>query len=71
MIIKSEAAYKRVLCTFYLQKGKCTYGDACYKAHGKDELRGQKEPLDDYLVAHRLRNPHVLDFEVRETEAAV
>ena len=59
------------MCAFYKKNGKCTYGDACFKAHGQEELRGQTEPLEDFLVAHRLRNPHVFDFQVRESQAAV
>ena len=52
------------------KKGHCHFGDQCYRAHGQEELRGMHEPLEDFLVGQRMRNPHVLDYQVVDQKVA-
>jgi len=41
--------YKTVLCTYWLEDNWCNYGDKCFYAHGKHELRSRKE-VDSYRM---------------------
>ena len=66
--IINVARYKSILCTEF-QKGKCSREEQCQFAHTQIELREPDQSIEDYLVAHRARNPK-LDFVYSIAHAA-
>jgi len=43
-LAKANPKYKKTLCHFWKETGKCTHGDRCLFAHGEKELRPDVKP---------------------------
>ena len=53
-------------CNEYKYQKLCPRGDDCHFAHEKDELRSRDTPIDDYLLGHKARNPHIYFYIPRK-----
>ena len=64
--IYNPTKFKTMPCNEFMKKKVCPRGDDCHFAHGKEELRSQDMPIDDYLVGHKARNQHIYYFIPRK-----